>query len=127
LNRTTPTPLDGDAPDRIKFLFPNRHAVYLHDTPSKSLFTRSSRAFSHGCVRVQNPVKFADALLVHEPKWNANRLRAKFGSKERWVKLETRIPIHLTYFTARVETDGTLSRITDIYGYDSKLRRLMGI
>ena len=75
----------GNALGRIKFLFPNRHAVYLHDTPSKSLFKRSSRTFSHGCVRVQNPMEFAEALLVHEAKWNARRLRAKVGGKEQWV------------------------------------------
>ena len=112
---------------RIKFLFPNKHAVYLHDTPSKSLFKRSTRAFSHGCVRVQNPMKFADALLANEPKLDAKRLRAKFGGREKWVSLKTHIPVHLTYFTARVEADGSLIRITDIYGYDEKLRRLMGI
>jgi len=120
-------PGPGNALGRIKFLFPNRHAVYLHDTPAKSLFKRTSRAFSHGCVRVQNPMEFADALLINEPKWNADRLRAKFGSKQRWVNLDTHVPVHLTYFTARVEADGTLTRITDIYGYDAKLRRLMGI
>ena len=72
-------------------------------------------------------MKFVDALLVHEPKWNANRLRALFGGKEQWVNLKTHVPIHLAYFTARIEGDGTLSRITDIYGYDTKLRRIMGI
>ena len=112
---------------RIKFLFPNRHAVYLHDTPSKNLFERITRAFSHGCVRVQNPMEFADALLVHEPKWNADRLRALFGGKQQWVNLKTHVPIHLAYFTARIDDDGTLARITDIYGYDTKLRRIMGI
>jgi murein L,D-transpeptidase YcbB/YkuD len=120
-------PGDGNALGRVKFLFPNRHAVYLHDTPSKSLFKRSSRAFSHGCVRVQNPMKFADALLANEPELDANALRAKFGGKEQWVNLETHIPVHLTYFRARVEADGSLTRITDIYKYDTKLRRLMGI
>jgi len=120
-------PGTSNALGRIKFLFPNRHAVYLHDTPSKSLFARSSRALSHGCVRVQNPMEFADALLAHEPKWDAARLRTLFGGKEKWVTLETRVPVHMTYFTARVEADGTLRRITDLYGYDAKLRRLMGI
>jgi murein L,D-transpeptidase YcbB/YkuD len=117
----------GNALGRIKFLFPNRHAVYLHDTPSKSLFKRSSRAFSHGCVRVQNPMKFAEALLANEPRLNADGLRARFGGKQQWFNLETHVPVHLTYFTARVEADGTLGRVPDIYGYDAKLRRLMGI
>jgi len=58
---------------------------------------------------------------------NARRLRAKVGGKEQWVNLDTHVPVHLTYFTARVEVDGSLSRITDIYGYDTKLRRIMGI
>jgi murein L,D-transpeptidase YcbB/YkuD len=120
-------PGPGNALGRVKFLFPNKHAVYLHDTPSKSLFKRSSRAFSHGCVRVQNPMKFADALLANEPKLNVNDLRAKFGGKEHWFNLDIHVPVHLTYFTARAEADGSLTRITDIYGYDIKLRRILGI
>ncbi len=117
----------GNALGRVKFLFPNKHAVYLHDTPSKSLFKRSSRAYSHGCVRVQNPMKFAEALLANEPDLDVGRLRARFGSKEHWFNLETHVQVHLTYFTARVEADGSLVRFTDIYGYDEKLRGLMGI
>ena len=72
-------------------------------------------------------MEFADALLAHEPKWNAKRLRALFGGKEQWVNLKTYVPIHLAYFTARIEVDGSLTQITDIYEYDIKLRRIMGI
>jgi murein L,D-transpeptidase YcbB/YkuD len=109
---------------RIKFMFPNRHAVYLHDTPSKNLFERNSRAFSHGCVRVKDPLAFADAILVNEPEWNSKRLKRMFGGRERKVDLSTHIPVHLTYFTASVGADGTIDMFGDIYGYDRAIRKL---
>jgi murein L,D-transpeptidase YcbB/YkuD len=96
--------------------------VYLHDTPSKSLFKRDFRALSHGCVRVENPFDFADALLPHAaPDWNSSRLRDLFAPVERRVDLDTPIPVHLAYFTAWVEADGTLRHFDDIYGYDGAI------
>lgn len=76
-------PGSGNALGQIKFMFPNRHAVYLHDTPSKSLFARSARAFSHGCVRVQDPFDFADALLQLDTQWTAARLKSMIGGEEK--------------------------------------------
>lgn len=110
----------------IKFLFPNRHNVYLHDTPSKSLFARSYRAFSHGCVRVQNPWDFADALLTYEPKVTLAGLEAELGGREQWNTLGQHIPVHLVYFTLRVDQDGTVRSYGDVYGINSKVKQLLG-
>jgi murein L,D-transpeptidase YcbB/YkuD len=115
----------GNALGRIKFLFPNQHDVYLHDTPSKSLFQRSFRAYSHGCVRVQNPMEFADALLALEPNINVASLESMFGSSERWVNLETHIPVHITYFTLRVDEGGIIRSYGDVYGLNKKLISLL--
>ncbi len=112
---------------RIKFMFPNSHAIYLHDTPSKSLFNRSVRAFSHGCVRVFEPMKFADALLVEESEWDAQRLNRLFGGRSRQVNLTRHIPVHLTYFTAWVDDAGVLQRRPDIYGHHQKIIKALGL
>lgn len=120
-------PGDGNALGRIKFLFPNQHDVYLHDTPSKSLFQRSVRAFSHGCIRVQNPMEFADALLSFEPELTAASLEGMFGSKERWVNLKTHVPVHISYFTLRVDPDGTIRSYGDIYGHNQRLIELLDL
>jgi murein L,D-transpeptidase YcbB/YkuD len=119
-------PGTGNALGRIKFLFPNQHDVYLHDTPSKSLFQRSFRAYSHGCVRVHNPMEFADALLAFEPTLTVASLEGMFGSAERWVNLETHIPVHITYFTLRVDEDGTIRSYGDVYGHNKRLISLLG-
>ncbi len=120
-------PGDFNALGRIKFMFPNQHSVYLHDTPTKSLFKRDQRAFSHGCVRVENPLDFADALLaVAAPKWNSKRLEKLFGGPERRVNLDTHIPVHLAYFTESVGPDGELQHFDDIYGYDGQMSAYLG-
>ena len=118
-------PGSGNALGQIKFLFPNQHDVYLHDTPSKSLFARTFRAYSHGCVRVENPMEFAAALLKLEPTLTAETLEASFGPKERWFNLENHIPVHLSYFTLRVDEDGTIRSYGDVYGANKKLIDLL--
>ena len=115
----------GNALGQIKFLFPNEHDVYLHDTPSKSLFARTFRAYSHGCVRVENPMEFAGALLKLEPTLNAETLEASFGPKEKWFNLENHIPVHISYFTLRVDEDGTIRSYGDVYGANKKLIQLL--
>lgn len=115
----------GNALGRVKFLFPNQHDIYLHDTPSKSLFSRSFRAYSHGCVRVENPMDFADALLALEPEMNAATLEASFGDKERWFNLTTKIPVHISYFTLRFDADGTIRSYGDVYGMNQRLKELL--
>ena len=101
-------PGERNALGQVKFMFPNPYAVYLHDTPSKSLFERDQRAFSHGCMRVMEPWSFADVLLSEQPDWNAARLKKLVGGPERRVDLSKHIPVHITYFTASVGADGEL-------------------
>lgn len=117
----------GNALGRIKFMFPNQHSVYLHDTPSKSLFNRSARAFSHGCVRVEDPFDFADALLQFDPQWDAAALKKMVGGSEKRVDLKRHIPVHLTYFTAHVDEAGRLQRRPDIYGHNARLTKALEI
>ena len=125
--RVRQRPGPGNALGQIKFLFPNKHDVYLHDTPSKSLFARSFRAYSHGCVRVQNPMEFADALMANEPDISRASLEAMFGPTERWVNPEQQIPVHITYFTIRVDADGALKSFGDVYGHNARLIEAMGL
>ena len=120
-------PGTSNALGQIKFLFPNKHDVYLHDTPSKSLFARDFRAYSHGCVRVQNPMEFAQALMANEPNISRASLEAMFGGSERWVNPERQIPVHIAYFTIRVGTDGTLQSFDDVYGHNAALIAAMGL
>lgn len=115
----------GNALGSVKFLFPNRHNVYLHDTPSKSLFNRSYRAFSHGCVRVHNPWEFAQALLREEPKITIASLEGQRGSRERWNNLDRHIPVHLVYLTLRVDQQGEIRSYGDVYGHMKKLKALL--
>jgi murein L,D-transpeptidase YcbB/YkuD len=125
--RVRQRPGPGNSLGQIKFLFPNKHDVYLHDTPSKSLFSRSFRAYSHGCVRVQDPMAFADALMANEPKISRTSLEAMFGPNERWVNPEKQIPVHLVYFTVRPAADGSLKSFGDVYGHHTKLIEALGL
>jgi len=119
-------PGDFNALGRIKFMFPNQHSVYLHDTPSKKLFQRDQRAFSHGCVRVENPLAFADAILpIAAPEWNSGRLEKLYGGKERRINFDTPVPVHLAYFTIAVDAGVEMRRFEDIYGYDQETTALM--
>lgn len=118
-------PGSGNALGQIKFLFPNQHDVYLHDTPSKSLFSRSYRAYSHGCMRVQNPMEFAQALLQHEPTLTEAKLEAEVGGSEKWNNLDRHVPVHITYFTLRVDPDGTIRSYGDVYGYNKKIIEML--
>ena len=125
--RVRQRPGTGNALGRIKFMFPNRHSVYLHDTPSKSLFDKDYRAFSHGCVRVQDPFGLADVLLQSEPDWSGDKVRALVGGSQRRIELSRPIPVHLIYFTMTVDPNGTAIRHPDVYGYDSRLRKALGL
>jgi murein L,D-transpeptidase YcbB/YkuD len=121
-------PGERNALGAIKFMFPNRYAVYLHDTPSKALFAREQRAFSHGCMRVMDPMEFADVILAHEPNgWNAARLKNLIGGPERKVDLPVHIPVHITYFTAWVDEAGSLQVRDDIYGHDGRITAALGL
>lgn len=108
----------------IKFMFPNQHAVYLHDTPNRSLFSASKRDFSHGCVRVDDPFRLADAVL---PDWSQDRLKKLIGKGERTIRLPEKLPVHLAYFTAFVDDGGTYRPLPDLYGYDAPMRAALGL
>lgn len=107
----------------VKFLFPNTHDVYLHDTTQKNLFSNEVRAFSHGCVRVQNPDKLATVLLGHDQDWSADRVSSAMhnGSDANPVSIKNRIPVYLTYFTAVVDENGELKQYKDLYGHDRRM------
>jgi murein L,D-transpeptidase YcbB/YkuD len=119
-------PGERNALGKVKFLFPNDYAVYLHDTPSKSLFQRDYRAYSHGCVRVMEPMEFADALLSEEPKLSAAYLEKLYGGGEKWVNLSHNVPVHITYFTAWVDESGILQIRDDLYGHDGRIEKALG-
>jgi murein L,D-transpeptidase YcbB/YkuD len=107
----------------VKFRFPNRHAVYLHDTPAKRLFNASVRTFSHGCMRVRDPLRLATLLLAHDQGWAADRVAAavRRGPRNNHVTLRQRVPVHITYFTAWVADDGSLKRFRDVYGHERRI------
>ncbi len=114
-------PGERNALGRIKFMFPNRHSVYLHDTPARSLFAKSERAFSHGCVRVDQPFKLAEYVLNDKAAWPEKRIEKLIGGDERTIGLSRQLPVHLAYFTLAADADGTLHRFGDIYGLDPRL------
>jgi len=106
---------------RVKFMFPNQYMVYLHDTPSKGLFARSERAFSHGCVRTQNPFELAELLLADQG-WNRAKIDQVLASeKTTRVNLESPMPVMLLYWTAEVKADGTMHFRKDFYGRDAAI------
>jgi murein L,D-transpeptidase YcbB/YkuD len=107
----------------IKFMFPNEHAVYLHDTPNRRLFSAEKRAFSHGCVRVENPFALADQVLG--PEWTHERLKRLIGSGERRINLPQPLAIHLVYDTIVVGDDGRITRFDDVYGFHRLVRQAL--
>ncbi len=117
-------PGPGNALGRIRFNFPNRFLVYQHDTPDKYYFAHEVRAYSHGCMRVQDPAKYAEVLLkIARPQehWTAERITRMFGSSEQNLQLQpTPIWVHLTYQTAFVDSAGKLQMRRDVYNLDSR-------
>ncbi len=106
----------------VKFMFPNHFDVYMHDTPSKSLFGKDVRTYSHGCMRVQNPDQFAAVLLEHDQGWSQSDVQRAIGSGgNQQVRLQKHIPVHVAYFTAWVQDDGKLATFSDWYGHDRRL------
>ncbi|HEV8506348.1 MAG TPA: L,D-transpeptidase family protein [Chitinophagaceae bacterium] len=115
-------PGPGNSLGLVKFLFPNSYNIYLHDTPSKSLFNESKRAFSHGCIRLAEPKKLAEYLLRNDPDWTERGItKAMNGGKEKYVTLKQTIPVFIGYFTAWVDRDGKLNFRDDIYGHDKEM------
>jgi murein L,D-transpeptidase YcbB/YkuD len=104
----------------VKFVFPNRYNVYLHDTPADNLFDKLTRNFSHGCVRVEKPQELAEFVLRDQPEWTPDRIqKAMHAGEEQHVSLKEPLPVHIFYFTAWVDETGALHLEKDIYGYDT--------
>jgi len=112
-------PSSKNALGKIKFLFPNKYSVYIHDTPSKRFFFRETRAFSHGCMRIQKPRELLEALALYNSNINVDKMMKKLGTnKNTSLALRRKIPIDITYFTSFVDDYGNLHFRPDIYGYD---------
>ena len=119
-------PGDDNALGRFAFMFPNDHAIYLHDTPSKDLFDDETRAFSHGCIRVEDPQSLAVLVLGGESTgWTDERIEAAIGGKERTVFLARPLPIHIDYFTDFVDEFGELKERPDAYGLIRKVEFIL--
>lgn len=110
----------------VKFLLPNSYNIYLHDTPAKSLFNESSRAFSHGCVRVEEPEKLAQFLLQGDSTWTDDAIKkAMHSGTEKYVTLKKPVPVFITYFTAFVDRQGNINFRPDIYERDERLAKML--
>jgi murein L,D-transpeptidase YcbB/YkuD len=117
-------PGEANALGRIRFNFPNKFLVYQHDTPHKHLFAHTKRAYSHGCMRVQDPDKYAEVLLgIALPKegYTRERIKSMYGRSEIDIRFPTPIPVHITYQTAFVDESGQLQIREDLYGRDARL------
>jgi murein L,D-transpeptidase YcbB/YkuD len=114
-------PGPGNSLGQVKFVFPNEHGIYFHDTPAKTLFQYPKRTFSHGCIRLAEPAKLAQYLLRNVPGWTQEKIKQAMNSgKEQWVKLPATVAVSLSYYTAWVDEEGLLQLRQDIYGLDKK-------
>src|ERR1700754_3308893 len=121
-------PGEANALGRIRFNFPNKFLVYQHDTPDKNLFAKEERAFSHGCMRVQNPDQYASTLLnitMPNASYTPEKIRSMYGHSEIDLKFPTPIPVNITYQTAFVDDAGKLQIRKDVYGRDASMIALM--
>jgi L,D-transpeptidase YcbB len=111
---------------RIKFMFPNKHSVYLHDTSDPQLFRRERREFSHGCIRIEKPMEMAGFVMKGSKEWSTEKIKAVLKTKETTVAdLPKPIPVHILYFTAWGNGDGTIHFLEDIYRRDERLDRAL--
>jgi len=118
-------PGKGNSLGRLKFMFPNKYNVYIHDTPAKALFSKDLRVYSHGCMRVQNPEELAEVLLKTQG-WTEAKIDAQLATgAQKIVNLKTPIPVHVTYLTAWVNKDGTVNFRRDVYKRDQRLMEAM--
>jgi murein L,D-transpeptidase YcbB/YkuD len=119
-------PGDKNQLGKIKFLFPNSFNIYFHDTPFKDLFNKDKRAFSHGCIRLREPVKLAEYLLVDQPEWTPAKIDSAMNSgKEKYVRVKEPVPVLIYYYTAWADDNNQLQFRDDIYGHDEKLAKKM--
>lgn len=110
---------------RVKFMFPNKYNIYIHDTPAKSKFSRASRYFSHGCIRLHDPFKFARTLLKAQGVSSAKIKSIRKSGKRTVVQLKRKVPVHIAYLTAWVNKDGSAHFRRDIYGRDKILAKAL--
>jgi len=117
-------PGSGNALGNVKFVFPNKHLVYMHDTPTKSLFDKATRTFSHGCMRIRNPQRMAEILLAEDKGWDTQQVDdlIKNGPGNNEVGVDRRIPVHVTYFTAWVDDEGETQTARDVYGHEKRIK-----
>lgn len=112
----------GNSLGLVKFMFPNKYSVYIHDTPTRNLFEKKDRALSHGCIRLENPAKLAELLLKNDPSWTAERIdQAMHQSKEKIVNLDRKIPVILLYLTFWADSNGKGHFRPDVYGRDAEM------
>lgn len=116
-------PGETNALGRLAFMFPNDHSVYLHDTPARELFSEDMRARSHGCIRVEDPMRLAELVLG----WPESRISAAIGGREQTVFLKRPLPIHIEYFTDFVDEDGILQERPDVYGLTGKVAHTLSL
>ena len=118
-------PSKTNALGEVKFLFPNAYNVYVHDTPSKSLFANYERAYSHGCVRLEKPMELAEYLLRENPKWTAEKLDKQLKKrKNKRIILDEPMPIYIIYLTAVSDANGDIIYGNDIYNHDLPLMKV---
>lgn len=120
-------PGERNALGKIKFMFPNDFAVYIHDTTHRELFQTTQRTHSSGCVRVENPIDLADIILGAQG-WSRERLQKAFNSKgERMISLQNKFAVHLTYFTMSIDQHGHVQTFDDIYGLNQRIKTALGL
>ena len=124
--RLTQSPSSQNPLGRMKFMFPNKHAVYLHDTPAKSLFNNARRAYSHGCIRLAKPDELLSAIAQEENGLNPAKIDSILkDNNEKSLGLNKKIPVHIVYLTSWVDEDGRLQFREDIYNYDRIQKKLL--
>jgi murein L,D-transpeptidase YcbB/YkuD len=113
---------------KMKFMFPNKHSVYIHDTPAKSLFVNARRAFSHGCIRLSKPEELLSTIASEDKNLDINKaheILANDAISEKTIGLNKKIPIHIVYLTSWVDENGVLQFREDIYNFDKIQKELL--
>jgi murein L,D-transpeptidase YcbB/YkuD len=129
-NDSLPVIRQAPGPDnplgKVKFLFPNSYDIYFHDTPAKGLFEKNKRAYSHGCIRLEDAKALAVFLLKDDAAWTPEKIEEAMNSgKEQFVKVKNPVPVVVTYFTAWVDENGHLNFRDDVYHHDIKTKEKM--
>jgi len=120
--RLRQNPGPGNPLGRIKFLFPNKHSIYLHDTPNRGFFKKAQRNFSHGCIRVEKPLELAEFVLFSNPDWTQSTVQSSINrGRTKTVHLDEAITVYILYFTTWVDNEGSVNFHKDIYGLDKTL------